>query len=250
MTNPLPHGAARLGHPSYAFRMITLTPEECRVLGVLVEKAQTTPQQYPMTVNGLIAGCNQKNNRDPITNYDEDTVLDALDSLRGKGLARQVEMSGSRVPKYRHVAREALEVDTSQLVVLTEMLLRGPQTLGELRGRASRMHPLESLDVVKNILATLMERAEPLVKELPPAPGSRAERYAHLLCPSLIPKEGAMPSAAARTPTTPHAVTSAASGALEQRVDELEQEVRELKDAVARIEAALGQSVSHPTSAD
>src|SRR5690606_15772805 len=131
------------------FPMITLTPEECRILGVLVEKAQTTPQQYPMTVNGLISGCNQKNNRDPITNYDEDIILDALDGLRAKSLTRQVDLSGSRVPKYRHIAREALSVDTNQLVVLTELFLRGPQTMGELCGRASRMHPLESLDVVK-----------------------------------------------------------------------------------------------------
>lgn len=233
--------------------MITLTPEECRVLGVLVEKAQTTPQQYPMTVNGLISGCNQKNNRDPIVTYDEDAVLDALDSLRGKGLARQVEMSGSRVPKYRHVAREALSIDTNQLVVLTELLLRGPQTMGELRGRASRMHPIESLDVVKNILQTLMEREEPLVKELPPLAGSRADRYAHLLCPQLIEHARAEANASstyAKTIATPHAVTSTASGVLERQVDELEREVRDLKDAVARIEAALGEKLNHPTNAD
>lgn len=230
--------------------MITLTPEECRVLGVLVEKAQTTPQQYPMSVNGLIAGCNQKNNRDPITNYDEDIILDALDGLRAKSLARQVELSGSRVPKYRHIARETLEVDTSQLIIITEMLLRGPQTLGELRGRASRMHPLESLDVVKNILASLSARDEPLIKELPPAPGSRAERYMHLLCPEILPKEGAM-QPVLRTAATPHpVVTSGTSGDLEHRINHLERELREMKNAIARIEAALGPSVNLPTNAD
>ncbi len=164
-----------------------LTPLECRVLGVLVEKAQTTPGQYPLTLNGLVVGCNQKNNRDPVVTVDEDEVVTALDGLRAKSLVRELSMEGSRVPKYRHVARDVLQIDTSSLVILAELLLRGPQTVGELRGRALRMHPLESLEVVEGVLATLAAREAPLVRELPPLPGSRAPRWMQLLCPNLHP---------------------------------------------------------------
>src|SRR5512134_38169 len=111
--------------------MIHLTPHECRALGVLVEKAQTTPQQYPLTLNALVAGCNQKNNRDPVTELDEDAVLSALDGLRAADLVQELMLSGSRVAKYRHNARQVLGVETGDLVILTELLLRGPQTVGE-----------------------------------------------------------------------------------------------------------------------
>ena len=167
--------------------MLTLTKDECRVLGVMVEKAQTTPGQYPLTLNGVTLGCNQKNNRDPVTNFTEERVFDAMDKLRGRGLARELMLSGSRVPKFRHMAREVLEVTTSELVVLAELLLRGPQTVGELRGRATRMHPIESLEEAQALLDGLMGRPEPMVRELPPAPGSRAKRYVQLLCPDLHP---------------------------------------------------------------
>ena len=167
--------------------MLSLSPNECRVLGVLIEKAQTTPQQYPLTLNAMVNGANQKNNREPVTNLNEEQVLQTLDDLRSKGLAREVMLSGSRVEKFRHVAREVLEIDTNQLVIMAELLLRGPQTIGELRGRASRMHPLETTEIVKNVLDSLMTRPEPLVRELPPAPGDRAPRFAQLLCPTLHP---------------------------------------------------------------
>ncbi len=182
--------------------MITLTKDECRVLGVMVEKAQTTPGQYPLTLNGATLGCNQKNNRDPVTNFTEERVFDALDKLRAKGLARELMLSGSRVPKFRHMAREVLEVTTSELVILAEMLLRGPQTVGELRGRATRMHPIASLEEAQALLDALMARPEPMVKELPPAPGSRAKRYMQLLCPDLHPLDHVSSAAVRRgTPT-------------------------------------------------
>jgi uncharacterized protein YceH (UPF0502 family) len=187
--------------------MIHLTPEEARVLGVMVEKAHTVPGQYPITINGLISGCNQKNNREPVTSYDEERVLDALSALRQKGLAVTVDMAGSRVLKYKHNARETLGVGTAELVVLAEMLLRGPQTLGELRGRASRMHPLESLEVVEGVLRNLTERAEPLVQRIDSEPGGRAERYMQLLCPT------SHPLAASPTPPRPAPVPSAAEPA-------------------------------------
>lgn len=223
---------------------IVLTPEECRVLGVLIEKAQTTPQQYPLTLNGLIAGCNQKNNRDPVVEYGEETVFDALDGLRGKELARQVDMLGSRVDKYRHVARETLAIDTNQLVVLAELLLRGPVTLGELRGRASRMHPIESLDIAKSIVDSLINHTPPLAREIPPAPGSRAERYVHLLCPPLLDEALRAPVATANP-----SPSRASAGEREERTAALEQAVADLRDRVARLEAILAASSaasSHP----
>lgn len=205
--------------------LMNLTPVECRVLGVLVEKAQTTPQQYPLTLNALVSGCNQRNNREPITGYTEDDVLPALDRLRGRELAREVMLSGSRVAKFRHLAREALDIGTSELVVLTELLLRGPQTVGELRGRASRMHPLESIEVVGSVLEGLAGRDEPLVERIAPAPGSRAERWRQLLCPDLHPVDVAAPS---RSPS-PAAPATRDTGDLAGRVERLEREVRELR---------------------
>ena len=203
-----------------------------------MEKAQTTPTQYPLTLNGLVTGCNQKNNREPVISLSEDRVLDAIDGLRQKKLIREVMMSGSRVQKFRHVARETMEVSTSELVILAEMLLRGPQTIGELRGRASRMHPLESTEIVNNLLEHLMERPEPLVKKIAPAPGSRAPRFVQLLCPDLHPIEVArspVPVATAIHPPTPQA-----SPDLELRLGRLEDKVAELKKAIEAITSALG----------
>jgi len=230
--------------------MTQLTANEARVLGVLVEKAQTTPAQYPMSLNGLVAGCNQKNNRDPVLTLSEESVQDALDGLRGKNIIRQVELTGSRVAKFRHIARETLEVDTNQLVILTELLLRGPQTLGELRGRASRMHPLESLDVVQNILQSLMERAEPLVGRLAPLPGSRAERYQQLLSPELNAVHHTRAGAPATDPAASahgRKTVAADDAELAARVEALERQVSELSDAVSRISAA--QSVAQASVA-
>src|SRR5688572_18491938 len=171
--------------------MISLTPDECRVLGVLIEKELTTPEQYPLTLNALVNGCNQKNNRDPVVSFDDDRAQDAVDSLREKGLLVRVDMHGSRVPKFRHEAMAKLQIDRFQLVVLAELLLRGPQTLGELRGRASRMHHLDTIEIVKESLGKLMNREEPLAREIAPSPGSRAERYGQLLCPDAHPIDGA-----------------------------------------------------------
>jgi hypothetical protein len=212
--------------------MITLRPDECRVLGVLVEKALTTPAQYPLTLLALVNGCNQKSNRHPVTNLDEDSVLAALDSLRGKQLVREVLLSGSRVGKFRHNAREAMGVDTSELIILTELLLRGPQTTGELRGRASRMHPLESLDAVDNLLQALIGREPPLVRRLPPPPGTRAATYAQLVCPDLHPTDT---REAATRGSGETAMTEASSQTLTARVDSLEIEVAQLKQTVERL---------------
>jgi uncharacterized protein YceH (UPF0502 family) len=167
-----------------------------------------------------------------VTNLSEEQVLAALDALRSKELAHEVMLSGSRVQKFRHVAREALNVDTNQLVILTELLLRGPQTLGELRGRASRMHPLETTDIVKNILDSLMQRSDPLVRELPAAPGDRAVRFAQLLCPDLHPLDAV---SSAGESAQSRSISSVIDEGLLARIENLEREVAHLRAAVDRM---------------
>jgi uncharacterized protein YceH (UPF0502 family) len=216
--------------------MITLTADESRVLGVLVEKAQTTPDQYPLSLNAIVNGANQKNNRFPVLEMTEQAAFDAAEGLRGKQLAVRVDQVGGRVHKYRHSAAETLGVRTAELVVLAELLMRGPQTLGELRGRASRMHPLESIDRVKEVLRALTDRPEPYVKQIPPSPGSRAERYVQLLCPELhdIGATGQLPS-------TPAPDGFPSSDTLAARVEQLETEVRSLRDLVSKLASAVGE---------
>jgi uncharacterized protein YceH (UPF0502 family) len=223
--------------------MITLTRDESRVLGVLIEKAQTTPAQYPLTLNALVVGSNQKNNRDPVTNFDEERVFDAVDSLRTKGLVRELMLSGSRVPKYRHVAREVLSVTTEELVILAELLLRGPQTVGELRGRASRMHPLESLESTQAVLNGLIARAEPMLRDFPPSPGSRAKRYVQLLCPELHPLDHVSQGtdSADDFSALPARAGDQAPKGLVERVDQLESEVRQLRQSVLKLALSLGE---------
>jgi uncharacterized protein YceH (UPF0502 family) len=218
--------------------MIQLTPAESRVLGVLIEKATTTPDQYPLSLNAIVNGANQKNNRDPVLMMSEDQTFEAVEGLRGKGLVIRVDQPGSRVHKYRHSAIDVLHVRAGEAAILAELLLRGPQTLGELRGRASRMHPMETLDAVKELLRALSDRPEPLAKELPPSPGSRAERYAQLLCPELHPTDA--PTAASTAPAP--SVIPTTDPPLAARVAKLESEVAELRAALARLAAALGET--------
>jgi uncharacterized protein len=216
--------------------MIELNPTESRVLGVLIEKDRTTPEQYPLSLNAVVNGANQKNNRDPVINMADNEAFEALESLRARGLVIRAELAGGRVDKYRHNTGEVLRIRASEVAIIAELLLRGPQTLGELRGRASRMHPLESLDVVKDLLRMLMEREEPLVKLVPPSPGSRAERYAQLLCPDLHPLD------AAAAPSTASPGESSGAPSLAQRVEQLEAEVAQVKDAVRKLAAAMGET--------
>jgi uncharacterized protein YceH (UPF0502 family) len=212
--------------------MITLTADESRVLGVLIEKAQTTPDQYPLSLNAIVNGSNQKNNRYPVLEMTEEAAFEAAEGLREKGLAARVDQVGGRVHKYRHTATEGLHARTAELVILAELLMRGPQTLGELRGRASRMHPLESIDRVKEMIRALSDRPEPYVKEVPPAPGSRAERYVQLLCPGLHAIEEGAADAVSPAP--------AATG-LAARVTALEGEVRSLREMLAKLAGAVGE---------
>jgi len=222
--------------------MIELTADEARVIGVLIEKAQTTPDQYPLTINAVVNGANQKNNRDPVTSIDDGEALSALIGLRNKGLVVQQDAPGQRAPRFRHQFKEGLGVNTPEMVVLAELLLRGPQTLGELRGRASRMHPIESLDMMKNIVQQLIGKPEPLVKQIAPAAGSRAERYVQLLCPELHEiSEGGGEGVPAEQP-----LRGASGGAVAmtvgERVARLEEEVAMLRQALTRLAVEIGAS--------
>lgn len=224
--------------------MVTLKPDECRVLGVLIEKALTTPQQYPLSLNALTVGCNQKNCRLPVTDFDDDRVFDAVESLRAKGLVREAMLSGSRVAKFRHIAREVLNVETPALVVLAELMLRGPQTAGELRSNASRMHPIESLEALQAVLASLMKCDPPMVRELP---GGHARRYAQLLCPDLHPLEDRSTSIAASAPRAPGPSAPpqhAAPPDVAARLDALEREVARLRDALQRVAIDTGTPIN------
>ncbi len=224
-----------------------LDPVEIRVLGTLVEKAHTVASQYPMTLNAIVAGASQRSNRDPVEAHDESSVLDALDRLRAKGFVHEVNLAGSRVPKYRHVAREALEVSTGELVVLTELLLRGPQTVGELRARASRMHPLESTEVVSNLLRSLRERDQPLVERLPPAPGTRAERFRQRLgAAAAVRRDDAVAGVPDETTATGPRGDGAADRSEEPpALEELRHRVATLERRLDALESSLGSSAPH-----
>ncbi|MFC1526065.1 YceH family protein [Candidatus Latescibacterota bacterium] len=159
-----------------------LNKTEERVLGVLVEKKITTPEYYPLSLNSLTTACNQKSNRSPVVEFDEKTVVRALDSLRDKELARVQSGADMRVPRYYHRFDEVLSLSEKEMAVLCELMLRGPQTVGELRGRTSRMAPLVDLAEVEAVLEGLRGRESgPMVVCLPRQPGRKEPRYAHLL---------------------------------------------------------------------
>ncbi|HEY5029308.1 MAG TPA: YceH family protein [Candidatus Angelobacter sp.] len=160
---------------------IVLNPAEARVLGALLEKDITTPDYYPLSLNALINACNQKNNREPVTNFDEETVRLALRNLSDKRLAGPASGADGRVTKYEHRLQEVFNFTRPETAILCVLLLRGPQTPGELRGRGERMHRFEDLDEVLSGLQQLMRREPPLAKALGRRPGTKEIRYAHLL---------------------------------------------------------------------
>ena len=220
----------------YASRMIELTVDECRVLGTLIEKALTTPAQYPLSLNSLVTGVNQKSNRDPVVEIDEDTALRAIDGLRSKGLVRDVSFTGSRVEKFRHVAGEALGIRAPEQSILAELLLRGPQTVGELRARAARMHPFDSIEALEGTLATMASAERTLVRELPPLPGTRAPRWVQRLCDSLHPLGAASAGGVATG-----GVASQGDARENPRIEELERRVQELEPRVQALERIVDE---------
>jgi uncharacterized protein len=220
--------------------MVELTADEARALGVLIEKAMTTPEGYPLSLNALVNGSNQKNNRHPVTNLEEMAVLTAVNGLKAKGFVVQVDVPGGRTSKYRHEAERKLGVGKASLALLAELMLRGPQTLGELRGRASRMQPFDSLEAVKGVLDPLMQREEPLVKQIAPAPGSRAERFLQLLAPEAHELEDGTDAGSADGVSGDEQVMPGAPS-VRQRVEALEGEVAQLRAALQRLATALGE---------
>ncbi len=206
---------------------VQLTPHEARLLGVLIEKSLTTSDQGLLTLNAAIAGANQKTNREPVLTLNEDEVQSALEHLVAKHLVRRVFPENSRVEKYSHRAGEMLGLSAASLAVLAELLLRGPQTPGELRSRASRMSRIESLEDLMNAIQPLIDRQ--YANRLPPAPGSRAERYVQRLCADLHPLDS--PGA------------SVSDGGLAERVAALESDVHRLRAQLETLARKLGQSL-------
>ena len=197
-----------------------LTQVETRVLGSLVEKQLTTPEYYPLTMNALIAACNQKSNRDPVVAYDETTVLAAIDSLRDKNLVYLYYGSTSRTVKYKHMLPNVYDLDAAGVAVMAVLLLRGAQTIGEIRERTGRLHEFSGLNEVQETLDGLTRRDEPLIAKLERMPGQKEARYAHLL-------SGEIDTASLAASTAQ--VTPANSSASADRILKLEQEIETLR---------------------
>ena len=199
-----------------------LTEVEARVLGALIEKDITTPDYYPLSLNALVNACNQKSNREPVMELGEDTVREALASLQQKRLAGPAGGSESRVAKYEHRLQEVLNLDRRETAVLCVLLLRGPQTPGELRGRTERLYRFEHLDDVQSALQKLIGQEPPLVKVLPRQPGTKEARYVHLMSGDV---------ASAELPLAPPAAPD--------RFDQLQRELEALRKRVDSLEAEL-----------
>jgi uncharacterized protein YceH (UPF0502 family) len=208
---------------------IILNAAEARVLGSLIEKDITTPDYYPLSLNALINACNQKNNREPVTNFDEETVRLALRNLSEKRLAGPASGADSRVTKYEHRLQEVFNFTRPETAILCVLLLRGPQTPGELRGRSERMHRFEDLDEVLSGLQQLMRREPPLAKALGRRPGTKEIRYAHLLSGDV---EAWEPPAEA-APVGTGSADSERIIQLEEQVTSLQKDVAELKQQMA-----------------
>lgn len=207
-----------------------LSEIETRILGSLVEKELTTPDYYPLSLNALLNACNQKSNRDPVMNLNENAVGQALRNLEKEGLAGPADGMDNRVTKFEHRLQEAFNFDRREIAILCELLLRGPQTPGELRSRADRMHPFDDLGQVQSTLQRLSQREPPLVKVLPRQPGTKEARYAHLLSGDVrIQAPAATPEAA----VTPSAVEGDRIVRLESEVASLHNEVANLKQQLA-----------------
>ncbi len=209
----------------------SLTPAEVRVLGSLIEKQVTTPDYYPLTLNALTNACNQLNNRDPVVSFDESTVVRALDGLRDKRLATLFHGAESRVAKYRHNLGDAIPLTPAEIALLCTLMLRGPQTLGELRSRTERLFKFDNLPEVEAALDGLIARTPPLVTRLARQPGTKESRYAQLLGGPVEagPPERILPvETAAASVSTDH-----------DRIASLEQEVADLRRQMAELSQQL-----------
>jgi uncharacterized protein YceH (UPF0502 family) len=209
---------------------LALNEVEARVLGALLEKEITTPDYYPLSLNALVNACNQKSNRDPVMNLEDDSVRNALRALHDNSLARSVSATDSRVTKYEHRLQEAFNFDRREAAIFCELLLRGPQTPGELRSRAERMHHFDDLSEVQSALQRLMNRQPPLVKVLARQPGTKESRYIHLLSGDVEP---AGSSAVHETPAVASRESADKFSRLDSEVAELRKDIADLKQQFA-----------------
>lgn len=203
---------------------LILESREVRVLGCLLEKHLATPEYYPLSVNALTAACNQKTARDPVVEYSEDDVSQTLDSTREKGLTMKIYGPAVRVPKHRHILDEKLGLARPEMAVLAVLMLRGPQTIGEIRARTDRMHEFSDLSEIEKTLQKLADRPEPLVTRLPRQAGRREDRFAHLLAGEVAQ------NVLEDVPVIDKSVRAA--DGLEQRVLKLEQGLEELRQQI------------------
>lgn len=197
---------------------LELNETECRVLGCLIEKENTTPDYYPLTLNALTNACNQKTNREPVVEYSEETVEQALDSLREKNLVYVLYGSGSRTAKYKHLLPKILELELPEVAVLCVLLLRGAQTLGEFNQRTTRIYEFSGLDEVNEAVENLIRRESPLVIKLPKQPGQKEVRYAHLLSGEIDLENFSQ------------AVQTSSAPAKNERIEKLEEKIENLEN--------------------
>ena len=207
-----------------------LSEIEARIVGCLVEKQLTTPEYYPLTLNALTAACNQKSNRDPVMSLGETELLAAVDSLRDKNLVYLYYGTGTRTVKYKHMVQSVYEVDDAGTAILTVLMLRGPQTIGEIRERTGRLHEFSDLNEVQSTLDELARRDEPLIIKLERQPGQKEARYAHLLSGEI--DVSSLPTSSEKRST---------SAADSSRVEALETEVAELKNELAAFKAMFDE---------
>jgi uncharacterized protein len=214
--------------------MVTILSDvEVRVLGSLVEKQVTTPEYYPLTLNSLTLACNQKNNRNPVTAFTEAEVAQALESLREKNLTYVFHGSTSRVPKYKHVMPEVMHLSKPELALMCALMLRGPQTTGELRGNASRLYEFSGIEEVDaNVNSLISHEPEPLVVRLPRQPGQKEARFAHLL--SGAPAEEIILEAHAARVSSPKKSDK-------ERIENLDREVAALREEVQSLKQQFGE---------
>jgi uncharacterized protein YceH (UPF0502 family) len=213
-----------------------LTPVETRILGCLLEKERITPESYPLTLNALVAACNQSTNREPVVAYDERTVEQGIDGLRQKQLAMIVHTAGARVPKYRHRMPDQYELSTQETALLCVLMLRGPQTPGELRSRAERLGGPAALPEVEGLLEGLARGDAPLVQSLPPRAGQKERRYVQLLSGPFQAAE-AEPSGAPRQPAPVTQGASIDADRSSERLAALEAEMDALKASLSALQA-------------
>jgi uncharacterized protein YceH (UPF0502 family) len=219
-----------------------LTPLETRVLGCLIEKERLTPENYPLSLHSLTAACNQSTNRDPVTAYDEKTVEAGVNALREKKLASVIFGAGSRVQKYRHKLLEHYELSPAEVAVLCVLLLRGPQTPGELRARTERMHPFESTTALEAQLDELARGDSPLIRCQPARPGQKERRYVQLLSPETAPAQDEPPAIQpSPSPSPSEPASSPSPDALQAEIAALRAELEQLREEFRSFRRQFGE---------